>query len=127
MSTEPRPRPGEPRRPMGRLARWVVAGLLPNQHLRWTREGVYYIIVGLLLLLTGMYQQVNLILLVAGLAAGPVVASFFVSAAMLRRLRGWKRGTAYVFSSHALRIEYIRGEDQRWTAALALILTSDLR
>jgi uncharacterized protein (DUF58 family) len=78
------------------------------------------------LLLVGLYQQVNLILLVAGLAAGPVVASVFASAAMLRKLRLTRRVPAYVFSGEPLRLEYTLHNDRRWTAALALNLQDDL-
>ena len=126
MSTEPRPRPGHPRRSTSRLVRWVVEGLWPNQQLRWTREGIYYLGVWVGLLVVGLYQQINLILLVAGLAAGPVVASVFVSAAMLRRLRVSRRVPAYVFSGDPLRLDYTLDNDRRWTAGLALNLQDDL-
>jgi uncharacterized protein (DUF58 family) len=126
MSIEPRSRPGDKRRPFGRLARWVVSGLLPNQHLRWTREAAYYVGIWGILLFAGLYQQVNLILLVAGLGAGPLVASLFVSAAMVRRLKVSRRIPAYVFSGEPIRIEYTLHNDRRWTAALALILRDDL-
>ena len=118
MSTEPRPRAGQPRRSRNRLLRWVVEGLWPNQHLRWTREGIFYLGVWVGLLVVGLYQQINLILLVAGLAAGPVVASVFVSASMLRRLRVSRRVPAYVFSGDPLRLDYTLQNDRRWTAAL---------
>lgn len=126
MSAESKTRRGGARRPAGRLARWVVEGLWPNQQLRWTREGALYMIVWGGLLVVGIYQQVNLILLVAGLAAGPVVASVFVSAAMLRRLRVARRVPAYVFSGEPLRLEYTLHNDRRWTAALALNLQDEL-
>lgn len=126
MSLEPRPRNGEARRPSGRLLRRFAATLWPNQRLRWTREGVVYTVVWLCLILTGLYQQINLILLVAGLAAGPIVASFFVSAAMLRKLRVSRRVPAYVFSGETLRLDYTLQNDRRWTAGLALILQDDL-
>src|SRR5581483_9271215 len=103
MAAETRPRSGLPRRPSSRLVRWVVEGLWPNQQLRWTREGLVYLLVWAMLLAVGLYQQINLILLVAGLAAGPVVASIFVSASMLRRLRVVRRVPAYVFSGDPLR------------------------
>ena len=47
--------------------------LWPTQRLLWTREGVVYVVIWLVLLVLGLHQQINLILLVAGLAAGPVV------------------------------------------------------
>ena len=68
----------EGRSPLRRLGRWLVSNLWPNQRLRWTREGVIYFFFWLGLLVTGLLQQINLILLVAGLAAGPMVGSIFV-------------------------------------------------
>ena len=114
------------RRPLRRLTRWAVSTLWPNQRLRWTREGAYYILVWVGLITVGLWQQVNLILLVAGLAAGPIVASIFVSAAMLRRLTVTRRVPAYVFSGEPLRLDYTLQNDRRMTAALALILRDDL-
>jgi uncharacterized protein (DUF58 family) len=116
----------ESRRTLRRLARRVALGLLPTQRLLWTREGVIYIIIWLLLLATGLYQQINLILLVAGLAAGPIVGSIFASAAMLRRLRITRRIPPYVFSGDPLPIDYTLENDRRWTAALALVIEDDL-
>ena len=81
------------RSPIGRLARAATAALTPSQKLRWTVEGVGYIAVWLILLGTGLYQQINLVLLIAGLAAGPIVGSIFVSAAMLRGLRASRRAS----------------------------------
>jgi uncharacterized protein (DUF58 family) len=116
----------EGRKPLRRFARWVVWSLWPNQRLRWTREGLVYGIVWLGLLGTGLMQQINLILLVAGLAAGPMVGSIFVSASMLRRLRISRRVPAYIFSGEPLTIDYSLDNDRRWTAALALILTDEM-
>ncbi len=126
MANDARPRSGPTRRPTNRLLRWFIEGLWPNQQLRWTREGIVYLGVWVLLLLVGLYQQINLILLIAGLAAGPVVASVFVSAAMLRRLRVSRRVPAYVFSGEPLRLEYTLQNDRRWTAALALHVQDDM-
>ncbi len=126
MTTEHRTRPGDSRRSTTRLTRWAVSSLWPNQRLRWTREGISYLVVWFGLLATGLYQQINLILLVAGLAAGPVVASIFVSAAMLRRLKITRRVPAYVFAGESLWIDYVLQNDRRWTAALALIVQDDV-
>ena len=71
-----------------------------------------YIAVWLGLLVTGLWQQINLILLVAGLAAGPVVGSIFASAAMLRRLRVTRRVPAYVFSGDPLVLDYTLENDR---------------
>ncbi len=116
----------DPRGSIRRYARWVVAGLWPNQKLRWTRAGVSYGLVWLGLLGTGLWQQINLILLVAGLAAGPIVASVFASASMLRKLRVARRAPAYVFSGEPLRLDYTLDNDRRHDSALALILADDL-
>jgi uncharacterized protein (DUF58 family) len=87
---------------------------------------MFYILVWAILLGTGMHQQINLILLVAGLAAGPVVASIFVSASMLRKLKVSRRVPAYVFSGEPLRIDYTLQNDRRWAAALAIFVQDDL-
>jgi uncharacterized protein (DUF58 family) len=112
---------------LGGLARQVMLSLWPNQRLRWTSEGALYGLVWLGLLLTGLTQQINLILLVAGLAAGPIVASIFASAAMLRGLRVLRRVPAYVFAGDLLVLDYILENTRRWTAALALFLEDDFQ
>jgi uncharacterized protein (DUF58 family) len=117
-----RTRPGRSRSLAGRLSRGLVQALWPTQRLIWTREGGYYLLFGLGLLFTGLYQQINLILLVSTLAAGPLVSSIFVSAAMLRRLRVTRRTPPYVFSGDPLEIDYTLENGRRWTAALALSL-----
>ncbi len=114
------------RRPIGRFARWVIWSLWPNQRLRWTREGIVYLAVWVGLLLTGLQQQINLILLVAGLAAGPMVGSIFVSASMLRRLRISRRVPTYVFSGERFAIDYTLENDRRWSAALAMVLSDEM-
>ncbi|SIN91720.1 Uncharacterized conserved protein, DUF58 family, contains vWF domain [Singulisphaera sp. GP187] len=116
----------ESRRYFTRSARWVLASLWPTQRLLWTREGVLYIAVWAGLLATGLNQQINLILLVAGLAAGPLVASIFASAAMLRKLRVTRRIPAYVFSGEPLTLDYTLENSRRWMAALALAVEDDL-
>src|SRR4051812_8203726 len=113
-------------RAIGRLFRRMLAGLWPTQSLHWTREGGGYVAIWFGLLGTGMYHQVNLILLVAGLAAGPMVGSFFSSAAMLKRLRVTRRVPAYVFAGEPLHLDYVLENDRRWTAALALFVEDDL-
>src|SRR6478672_13881088 len=105
------------RSPLRRFSRWMISSLKPNQRLRWTREGLVYFVVWLGLLATGLYQQINLILLVAGLAAGPMVGSIFVSASMLRKLRISRRVPSYVFSGDLLSVDYTLDNDRRWSAA----------
>lgn len=116
----------EPRGYFGRFGRWVLVSLWPTQRLLWTREGILYIAVWFGLLFTGLNQQINLILLVAGLAAGPIVASIFASAAMLRKLRVTRRIPSYVFSGEPLTLDYTLENSRRWMAALALAIEDDL-
>src|SRR6516225_1324446 len=111
---------------IGTLARRVYVGLWPTQRTSWTREGVGYLSVWVLLLLTGLYHQINLILLVAGLAAGPILASFVSSAAMLRKLRVTRRVPPYVFADEPLHLDYALENGRKKTAALALVVEDDL-
>jgi uncharacterized protein (DUF58 family) len=104
----------------------MVLNLWPRQRLLWTREGVLYFAVWLCLLMTGLWHQINLILLVAGLAAGPVVGSIFASAAMLQRLRVTRRVPAYVFAGDPLVLDYTLENQRPWTAALALMVEDAL-
>lgn len=114
------------RRPSDKLSRWLVSSLWPNQRLKWTREGLGYIVVWAGLLWTGLYQQINLIMLVAGMAAGPVVASILASAAMLRRLTVSRRVPAYSFAGEPLNLDYTLENGRTFTAALALHLQDEL-
>ena len=113
----------------GRISKFghrLVSTLWPTQRLLWTREGLGYLVVWGLLLLTGLYQQINLILLVSGLAAGPIVASMFASASMLRRLSVTRRTPPYVFSGEPLVLDYLLENARTYTAALALAIEDDL-
>ncbi|MDR3639100.1 MAG: DUF58 domain-containing protein [Isosphaeraceae bacterium] len=111
---------------LGRLAHWLWRGLWPTQRLVWTREGACYVLVSIGLLLAGYSQQINLILLVAGLTAGPIVASFVASASMLRRLEVSRRAPPYVFAGEPLSIDYTLENERAWTAALALFVEDEL-
>ncbi len=126
MNNDGHHRPAGSRGYFGRIARSVLIVLWPNERLLWTREGFCYLVVWLVLLSLGMQQQVNLILLVAGLAAGPVAASFVVSASMLRKLRVSRRFPSYVFSGDPLPIDYTLENARRRTAALALFVEDDM-
>jgi uncharacterized protein (DUF58 family) len=126
MTTGGRYRQAEPRGPVGRLVRSMVGVLWPTQRILWTREGIAYIGVWACLLAMGLHQQINLILLVAGLAAGPVMASFVVSAAMLRKLRVVRRVPPYVFSGEPLNLDYTLENARRYTAALALFIEDEV-
>ncbi len=75
-----------PRRGIRRLTKSVLGAVLPTERQILTREGFVYFLGGVLLLAAGLWQQVNLILLVFTLSAGPFLASIFGGRAMLRRL-----------------------------------------
>jgi uncharacterized protein (DUF58 family) len=104
----------------------VLLGLRPNQRLRPTRAGRGYFAVWIALLIIGLYQQSNLVLLVAGFAAGPMVASVLVSAAMLRRLEITRRSPKYIFSGDPLVLDYMLANGRPWAASLALVVEDDL-
>ncbi len=124
--TERVQRPAPSRGVFRRLARKVVLLLWPNQRLRWTREGWIYGLLWAGLLAAGLREQINLILLLAGLAAGPIVGSILISAAMLRRLEVGRHAPAYVFSGDPLIVDYSLVNGRNWTAALAMFLEDDL-
>ncbi len=117
--------PRTPRR-AGRISGRLLRRLWPNQRVRYTREGVIYFIVWACLLATGLQQQINLILLVAALAAGPMVGSFWSSAAMLRKVRTTRRVPPYAFSGEPLFIDYLLENDRPHSAALALIMSDEM-
>ncbi len=81
-----------------------------------------YFIVSLALLVAGLIQQVNLILLVFTLAAGPFLASIFGGRSMLRRLTVQRRIPSYVFSGDPLVLDYALENGRRWYAALAVFI-----
>ena len=86
---------------MGRIARGLIGALWPSQRQILTREGFIYFWVAVGLLAAGLLHQVNLILLVFTLSAGPFLASIFGGRAMLHRLSVHRRLPAYVFSGRA--------------------------
>jgi uncharacterized protein (DUF58 family) len=85
-----------------------------------------YFGVSLTLLFAGLLQQVNLILLVFTLAAGPFLASIFGGRSMLRRLSVVRRAPAYVFAGDPLIIDYALENGRRWETALALFIEDSL-
>jgi uncharacterized protein (DUF58 family) len=111
---------------IARLIRRMLAFFWPTQRMDWTREGYLYILVWLALLGIGLYHQINLILVVAGVAAGPIFGSIFASAAMLRKLRVTRRVPSYVFAGEPLHLDYTLENDRRATAALALVVEDSL-
>jgi uncharacterized protein (DUF58 family) len=121
MNLDDKPR----QRARGRLRR-LVAGVLgalgPTERSILTREGFMYFLVSLTLLVAGLIQQVNLILLVFTLAAGPFLASIFGGRSMLRRLIVQRRVPVYVFSGDPLILDYAVENGRRWYAALALFI-----
>ncbi len=123
-ATEHRPR--KRRSAIRRLTERVVGAVLPTERQIATREGIYYFLGGLSLLAAGLWQQVNLILLVFTLSAGPLVASIVGGRGMLRRLRVVRRLPAYVFSGDPLVIDYSLENGRRWFAALAVFVEDSL-
>ena len=99
---------------------------MPTERQILTREGLIYFLGGVLLLAAGLWQQVNLILLVFTLSAGPFLASIFGGRTMLRRLSVVRRLPAYVFSGDPLVIDYTLENGRRWFAALAVFVEDSL-
>ncbi|MFM1801242.1 MAG: hypothetical protein RJA81_594 [Planctomycetota bacterium] len=99
--------------------------ILPSERLRTTREGMVYWLSWIMLALIGWYQQINLILLVCGLFAGPLVTSFFMSTAMLRRVRIARRLPVHTFAGQVLDIDYVLDNSNRISAVLALTLMDE--
>jgi uncharacterized protein (DUF58 family) len=126
MSVDEKPRLPESRGLVGRIARGLAHALVPTERTILTREGWCYFGVMAVLLIAGLYQQVNLILLVSTLAAGPFLTSYIGSRALLRRLSVVRRVPAYVFSGNPLVVNYTLENGRRWTAALALFMEDSL-
>lgn len=99
---------------------------MPTERTIVTREGYCYLVVVGVLLFAGWYQQVNLILLVATLAAGPFLTSWLGSRTFLKGLSVIRRVPSYVFSGDPLTLHYTLENDRRWTSALALFLEDAL-
>ncbi len=102
-----------------------VDWLMPRERLKTTPEGMLYWVSCLVLAVVGWYQQINLILLICGMVAGPIVTSFFMSTAMLRKVRIKRRLPAHVFAGDELAIDYVLDNSARKTAVLALTLTDE--
>jgi uncharacterized protein (DUF58 family) len=100
--------------------------LKPDQRLALTREGRHYALLWVGLVVLGLYLQSNLILLIAGLAAGPLVASVLLSSRILRGLQVERRSPAYVFAGEPLALDYTLGNNRRWTPALATFIEDEL-
>jgi hypothetical protein len=115
-----------PPRLLSQGLRWVVLALWPNQRVRPTREGRSYFAAWLALMLIGLYLQSNLVLLIAGLSAGPLVASVVVSATTLRKLAVTRRAPPYAFEGDLLRVDYTLDNERRLTAALAIVVEDEL-
>ena len=117
MNAEDKSRQRIRRRRFRRFAKGLLGALGPSERSILTREGFVYFIVSLALLVAGLIQQVNLILLVFTLAAGPFLASIFGGRSMLRRLTVQRRVPAYVFSGDPLVLDYGLENGRRWYAA----------
>lgn len=99
--------------------------LMPRERLKTTPEGMFYWVSCLVLAVVGWYQQINLILLICGMVAGPIVTSFFMSTAMLRKVRIKRRLPSHVFAGDELAIDYVLDNSARKSAVLALTLTDE--
>lgn len=126
MSLDERPRTQVSRGMAKALVRGLAGMLIPTERMILTREGACYLAVMGVLLFAGLYQQVNLILLVSTLAAGPFFTSLVGSRALLRRLSVVRRTPSYVFSGDPLVIEYLVANGRSWTPALALFVDDQL-
>jgi uncharacterized protein (DUF58 family) len=126
MSADDKARSPKPRGLVGRIARGLVSALVPNERTILTREGWCYFGVMSVLLAAGLYQQVNLVLLVSTLAAGPFLTSWIGSRALLRGLSVVRRIPGYEFSGDPLVVNYTLENGRRWTAALALFMEDSL-
>lgn len=115
-----------PKRANRRLVRPSTWGLFPRRKWNISRVGMGYLAVWAALLAAGLHQQANLVLLIAGMAAGPVVASLLVSAAMLRRIKVSRRAPEYAFSGEPLHIDYTLQNLRKSRAVLALNLNDSL-
>jgi uncharacterized protein (DUF58 family) len=122
MSLEDKSGPMQEPSRLGRSVSTVFSALWPTERTILTREGILYASVSVVLLIAGLYQQVNLILLVFTLTAGPVFASIFGGRSMLRRLTVVRRVPSYVFSGSPLSIEYSVENGRRYAATLALVV-----
>ncbi len=126
MSINEKARSTKSRGLVGRIARGVANALVPTERTILTREGSFYFIMLIVLMGAGIYQQVNLILLVTTLAAGPFLTSWIGSRTLLRRLIVVRRAPAYVFSGDPLSVHYMLENDRRWTPALAMFMEDSL-
>jgi uncharacterized protein (DUF58 family) len=108
------------------ISKGVLDALLPREGLSLTLAGFFYVAVSIMLLITGLWQQVNLILLVFTLTAGPFLASIFGGRSMLRKLSVQRRTPAYVFSGEPFAVDYTLENGRRWHAALAVFLGETL-
>jgi uncharacterized protein (DUF58 family) len=126
MNVDEKPRLREPRGRLRHATLGLLGALWPSQRQILTREGFIYFWIGLGLLTAGLYQQVNLILLVFTLSAGPFLASIYGGRSMLRRLSVQRRIPTYVFSGDRLVIDYTLENGRRWFAALALFIEDSL-
>jgi uncharacterized protein (DUF58 family) len=122
MNVDEKPRSRRTRGRLSRIALGLLGALWPNQRQILTREGFIYFWVAVGLLAAGLLHQVNLILLVFTLSAGPFLASIFGGRAMLHRLSVHRRLPAYVFSGEPLIVDYTVENGRRWFASLAVFL-----
>lgn len=92
-----------------------------KERLSVTREGFGYIGMWIILVAVGLYHQLNLVMLVAGMAAGPFLASWILSANMIRKLKPRRRTPPFVFAGDPLAIEYTVENARRGDASAIVI------
>jgi uncharacterized protein (DUF58 family) len=108
--------------PLRRVEVWH----LPLQRMRWTPTGWGYLAVSFGLLATGLYQQINLLLLTAGLTIGPIVASLVISRSMLAKVELTRRLPEFLFAGEPLVVDYILENRRKRSATLALEVDDEL-
>lgn len=99
---------------------------LSRSQLLMTRTGLGYFAVWLGLLLTGLHQQNNMIFLAAGMAAGPIAASFAMVFFQLRRVAIQRRLPEQIFEGEPLAIDYTVHNQRTLNAVLALEVRDQL-
>ncbi len=88
---------------------------MPRQRqLRICREGLYYIIVFLAVLIGAVSRQLNLLMLVGCVMAGPLLFSLFYGRLTLGRVRVERRLPSHLHAGEPLRIDVTVRNASRW-------------
>ncbi|REK06700.1 MAG: DUF58 domain-containing protein [Planctomycetota bacterium] len=91
----------------------------PRQ-IRFTREGLYYTVVFLAVLLGAVGRQLNLLMLVGCLLAGPLVFSLFYGRFVLRRLPVERKLPSHLHAGERLRVDCLVENCRRWFSVWAV-------